>query len=125
MARFAAETLHALREVREVEIRTEKHPKSAVVIWIVVAGDDAFVRSWRGAEARWYRDLATGGLASLEFDGNQLAVQAIPEPGHDATAKASRELLAKYQSPHAKEMVRPEILPTTLRLEPAGPGGVA
>jgi hypothetical protein len=32
-----------------VAIRTEKHPKSAVVIW-VVADDEVFVRSWRGAK---------------------------------------------------------------------------
>lgn len=126
MAHFAAATLDALRAVREVEIRTEKHPKSAVVIWVVVAGDEVFVRSWQGTRGRWYRDLARGGLASLEFDGNQLAVQAIPEPGDEVIAKASEEFLTKYQpSAHAMEMVRPEILPTTLRLVPAGSGGAA
>ena len=59
----------------------------------------------------------TGGPASLKFDGKQSAVQAIPE--HDPDASASREFPAKYQpSAHSREMVRPEILPTTLRLEP-------
>ncbi|MBV8736203.1 MAG: hypothetical protein JO007_02900 [Alphaproteobacteria bacterium] len=45
-------------------------------------------------------------------------MQVIPEHDPDAVAKASREFLKKYQpSGHAQEMVRSEILPTTLRLE--------
>ena len=58
MTNFDADTLRELRDVQEVAIRTEKHPKSAVVIWVVVADDEVFVRSWRGAMGRWYRDLA-------------------------------------------------------------------
>ena len=64
MPRFDAETLRRLRAAREVSIRTEKHPNSAVVIWVVVADDQVFVRSWRGTKGRWYRDLAAGGPAT-------------------------------------------------------------
>ena len=67
MAKFDADTLRELRDVQEVMIRTEKHPKSAVVIWVVVADDEVFVRSWLGPRGRWYRDLAAGGPATLEF----------------------------------------------------------
>ena len=119
MSRFDAETLHRLRAAREVSIRTEKHPKSSVVIWVVVPGDEVFVRSWRGTAGRWYRDVAAGGPASLEFDGRCLLVQAIPTNDAGAIARVSAEFLRKYQpSAHAPEMVRTEILPTTLRLEP-------
>jgi hypothetical protein len=37
MLRFNADTLNQLRAAREVSIRTEEHPDSAVVIWVVVA----------------------------------------------------------------------------------------
>ncbi len=108
-----------MRDLQEVAIRTEKHPKSAVVIWVAVAGDEVFVRSWRGAKGRWYRDLAAGGPATLEFAGRRLAVQAIPASEPAAVDRASHEYLRKYQpSTHAQEMVRSETLPTTLRLEP-------
>jgi Uncharacterized protein conserved in bacteria (DUF2255) len=60
MAKFDAQTLRELRDVQEVKIRTEKHPKSAVVIWVVVADDEVFVRSWLGCKGGWYRDLAAG-----------------------------------------------------------------
>ena len=49
MANFDADTLRELRDVRELRIRTGKHPKTAVVIWIVVADEEVFVRSWLGA----------------------------------------------------------------------------
>ena len=119
MTNFDADILSELRDRREVAIRTEKHPKSAVVIWVVVADDEVFVRSWRGAKGRWYRDLAAGGPATLELAGRRVAVQALPASDQVAVARASREFLRKYQrSTHAQEMVRSETLPTTLRLEP-------
>jgi len=119
MTNFDADTLRELRDVQEVAIRTEKHPKSAVVIWVVVADDEVFVRSWRGAKGRWYRDLAAGGPATLEFAGRRVAAQAFPASDPSAIARASREFLRKYQrGSHAQEMVRSETLPTTLRLEP-------
>jgi hypothetical protein len=119
MANFDADTLRALRDVQEAAIRTEKHPKSAVVIWVVVADDEVFVRSVYGTRGRWYRDLAAGGPATLEFAGRRLPVQAIPASDAAAVAEASREYLRKYQpSPYAQAMVKSEILSTTLRLEP-------
>jgi hypothetical protein len=122
MAQFDAETLHQLSTTQEVSIRTDKHPKSAIVIWVVVADKEVFVRSWRGARGRWYRDLAQGGLASLEFNGSRLLVQAVPANDAATIARVSDEFLRKYRtSSHAQEMVRAETLPTTLRLEPRSP----
>lgn len=119
MVKFDADTLRELRDFQEVAIRTEKHPGTAVVIWVVVADDEVFLRSVRGAKGRWYRDLATGGSATLEFAGHQLRVQAFPASDAGSIARASREYLRKYQSsPYAQSMVRPEVLRTTLRLEP-------
>ena len=119
MAKFDAAILSELRDLHEVTIRTEKHPKSAVVIWVVVADDEVFVRSVRGGKGRWYRDLAAGGSATLEFPGRRLAVQAFPASDADSIARASREYLRKYHpSPYAQSMVRAEVLPTTLQLEP-------
>ena len=119
MAKFETATLGALREVQELSIRTDKHPESAVVIWVVVADDEVFVRSVRGPKGRWYRDLANGGPATLEFSGRRLAVQAIPADEPTAIERASRAYLSKYEpSPYAQAMVKPEVLSTTLRLQP-------
>jgi hypothetical protein len=119
MATFDANTLAALRDVQEVRIRTDKHPESAVVIWVVVEGDEVFVRSFRGAKGRWYRDLAKGGPATLEAGRRKIAVQAIPANDSTSIERASRAFLGKYRSSsYAQAMVQPDVLPTTLRLEP-------
>jgi hypothetical protein len=119
MSKFDAKTLGDLHEAHEVAIRTEKHPSAAVVIWVAVAEGEVFVRSFRGAKGRWYRDLAAGGPATLELGGRRLAVQAVPANDSAAIARASREYLRKYgSSSYAQAMVKADILSTTLRLQP-------
>src|SRR5438132_11064431 len=118
MAKFDAEMLRQLRDAREVAIRTDKHPKTGVVIWVVVADEEVFVRSVYGTRGRWYRDLAMGGAATLEFAGRRLAVQAVSESDPGAIDGASRAYLRKYQpSPYATAMVKLDVLPTALRPE--------
>ena len=52
MAKFDANILRELRDLHEVAIRTEKHPETAVTIWVVVADDEVFLRSVRGGKGR-------------------------------------------------------------------------
>ena len=119
MTRFDADALSDLQSAKEVRIRTDKRPDSAVVIWVVVADDTVFVRSFRGASGRWYRDLATGGEAMLEVGRRRLPVRATPERDPAAIELASQAYLGKYRSSsYAQAMVNPDILATTLRLEP-------
>ena len=119
MTTFEDETLRALRDAHEIAIRTEKHPASAIVIWIAVADEEVFVRSARGAKGRWYRDLLTDPRTTLEVVGRRLAVQAIATSDPQSIDRASRAYLRKYEpSPYAQSIVKADFLPTTLRLEP-------
>ena len=119
MAKFDRDALRKLHDCKEVAIRTTKHPGSAVTIWVVVSSTDVFVRSVRGAKGRWYRDLATGGPATLEFNGEQLAVEAVAATDAGSIERASQVFLSKYRpSPYAASIVRPDVLDTTLRLDP-------
>jgi len=46
-------------------------------------------------------------------------VRAVPATDQASIDSASREYLRKYRtSPYAQSVLRPDILPTTLRLEP-------
>jgi len=119
MATFDKDTMRRLHDAQEVSIRTAKHPDTAVVIWLAVADSQVFARSFRGSKGRWYRDLAKGGPAELEFGGATLAVQATPANDATSIARASEEYLRKYgSSSYAQAMVKTETLATTLRLEP-------
>jgi hypothetical protein len=78
MTNFDADILRELRNLQEVAIRIDKHPNTAVVIWVAVADEEVFVRSVRGPKGRWYRDLAAGGPATLEFAGRQVCSAGDP-----------------------------------------------
>src|SRR3954469_3724690 len=48
-------------------------------------------------KGRWYRDLAAGGLATLEFSGRRVEAYAVPEGDPRAIERASSEYLRKYR----------------------------
>lgn len=104
---------------REKEITIRIGARSAV-IWIVEDGGDVFIRSVRGATAKWYTEAVAAGQATIEAGGQRVAVRLQPAADPASVARASQAYLAKYQgSPYAASMVRAEILPTTLRVVPA------
>jgi hypothetical protein len=108
-----------LRDAVEVAIRTSANPERGTVIWVVVVGDGVFVRSFRGPGAKWYVAATADGRATLELDDRRWPVRVTPVADPAVIGKVSQAYLAKYTtSPYAKEMVRPEILPTTLHLDP-------
>jgi hypothetical protein len=118
-ATFDAEMLGLLRTTEEVGIRTSRHPNRATIIWIVVVDDVVFVRSFRGPKGQWHVAATADGQATLDIGDRQIAVRVTAVTNPDSIAAVSRAFLAKYAaSPYAKEMVRAEILSTTLRLDP-------
>lgn len=109
----------ALRDRHEVAIRTGRHPDSNVVVWAVVLDDAVFVRSARGAKGRWYRDLAGGDTATVEAGARRLAVRAIRVDDPATIERVSGEYRRKYgSSPYLQSVLRPEVVATTLRLDP-------
>jgi hypothetical protein len=116
---FDRPTCDALRDAAEVAIRTSRNPDRGVVIWVVVVDDGVFARSFRGQRGRWYLAAAADGRATLECDDQRLPVRVTPVESAAVIEAVSQAYLVKYAaSPYAKEMVRPEALSTTLRLDP-------
>jgi len=109
-----------LRGAKVVGIRTGKQSDRAVIIWAVVVGDAAYVRSVRGPAGKWYKAVAADGRATLEINDRLIPVRAIAVL-HQLTIEAgSAEYLSEYAtSPYAQSMVRSDTLPTTLPLVPA------
>jgi hypothetical protein len=119
MARFDLETLNEFRDLEEIAIRTDEHPDRAVPVWVAVASDQVFVRSARGTRGRWYRDVVTSGGAMLEFADRRLSIRMVPAIDPVSVDRASRGYRIKYPgSPYLPSVLKPEVLPTTLRLEP-------
>jgi len=116
---FDPATLGALRDAREVAIRTSAKPDRGIIIWVVAVGDGVFARSVRGAKAKWYAAASADGRATLELDDGRWPVSVTPVTDPAVVNEVSQAFLGKYAtSPYAKEIVRTEILPTTVRLDP-------
>src|SRR5829696_4511364 len=123
-----AETLRQLDETKEVRIETRRDgdsPEHRTIIWVVVVEGEVFVRSVRGSKGRWYREISSNPEGALHVEDDRIPVRAAPATD-DTTVEAveavSAAFRSKYQksSPASKEaMVRPETLPTTLKLSPA------
>lgn len=116
---FDRVTLGILRDANEVAIRTSASPERGIVIWVVVVGDFVFARSFRGPGAKWYVAAIADRRATLELGDQRWPVRVTPVADPVLIGEVSGAYLKKYAaSPYAKEMVRSEILPTTLRLDP-------
>lgn len=123
MAAFDRQTVALLEREREIDIvatRQDGSATAATTIWVVVDGEDAFIRSWRGERAIWYR-AATGRPSEVELraGGRRIPVRVVPAADDRSVARCSAALQAKYAGdPSADAMVRDEIVATTLRVEP-------
>lgn len=119
---FDENVLNQLATTEEIEIETRSAAGRThrTIIWAVVVDHQVYVRSFHGSNGRWYQEIVANPNAAIHIDGQRLAVRAVPVTDETIISRVSSEILRKYRgSPSANSMVRPETLPTTLRLEPA------
>ena len=123
---FGRDDLAAIDRAREIHIETTRGPGTEVhrtTIWVVVDGDDVFIRSWRGPTARWYREALADPDVAIHVGKRRLPARAVPARDADSVTRTSAGLERKYAGdPAAASMVRDDILDTTLRLDPADTG---
>jgi hypothetical protein len=117
---YSQEELDLIDRTEEVEIETSATDGAThrTIIWAVVDGDSVFVRSYRGANARWYREALAIPSVALHVDGRRMTMSAVRAPDPESIERTSAGILRKYSGdPAAAAMVRPELLDLTLRLE--------
>ena len=113
--------LHDLDIAREVRIETHRPngDTRSVVIWVVVDKGQVFVRSVRGTAGRWYQEALAEPAVTLDDSGRRLEARAIPVHDADSIRRVSEALQHKYKgSDGLAEMLVPDVLDATLRLEP-------
>ena len=118
---FATNDLALLDDAEEVEIETKAPDQEArrTVIWAVVDGDEVFIRTYKGAGSRWFRDIQANPAVAIHVGGRRLMASAIAATDPDSIERTSAGYKRKYANdPATKAMLRPEVLETTLRLEP-------
>jgi hypothetical protein len=119
---YSSEDLEVLAGTDEIEIETQAPggPVHKTTIWVVVDDGDAFIRTYKGPDSRWYREAVANPGVGIHIGGRRIASTAIPASDPDSIERVSAGFRRKYgNDPAANAMVAPANLPTTLRLEPA------
>jgi hypothetical protein len=114
---------HALlADTEEIEIETTANggPAHRTIIWVMVDGDDAFIRSVRGSAARWFREASANPDVVIHAAGRALRVHLTPAADADSIRRTNDALTRKYTGIDGyPEMLEPGIFDTTLRLTPS------
>ncbi len=119
---FGESDLATLAAVEEIEIETHSANGAAhrTIIWPMVHDGAVLIRSYRGAGARWYREARADPGVVLHADGLSMSGRAVPATDPATIKACSAALREKYRGdPSLEEMLRADILETTMRVEPA------
>jgi hypothetical protein len=101
-----------------VETSSPKGRVHRVPIWVVVDGEDVFVRSYLGAKGRWYREVLERPGAVI-VGRRRIPVRAVRATDPNSKRRTSLGFKRKYRPGRSVDaMLRRSVLDTTLRLEP-------
>jgi hypothetical protein len=104
------------------EVGIETRVGRQVPIWIVVVGDDVYIRSVKGVDGRWYQAMLRGTPARLHAGETAWAIASEHVSDANEIERVSDAFRGKYDQrwpqPTAA-MVKPSVLGTTLRIWPA------
>jgi hypothetical protein len=119
---FSPDDLRLLNEVEEIEIEIgpAQDPQHRRVIWIVVAGPYAYVRSVNSKAGHWYQEIVERSVGTIYAEDRRIEVHVVPVSDPEIQAQVNDAYARKYaQYPDDVEwLLGPEVLGTTLRLEP-------
>ena len=123
MALFPTDVVERFDAAKVVDIETQspKGTKHSVPIWIMVVDGVPYVRSVRGPQGRWFRELLARGEGAVVAGGKRVPVKAT----HDSSAAAIEAVSGALRKKYARSgqslasMLRANVLDTTVRLEPA------
>jgi hypothetical protein len=116
MTAWTTDELDRIGAADELDVSARRTP---VPIWVVRAGNDLYVRSWKGTRGGWYRAARARGEGHVSADGveKDVAFVAADSTVDDAVDAAYREKYGRYPS-YVAPMVAPEARATTLKLVP-------
>lgn len=114
--------LRLLSSKREIDVETTRPDGRTrrTTIWVVVVDNLVFVRSVRGDRGHWFQAAVDDpeGVV-LHVDRQSIPVRAQLAADEESIERCSAGLQAKYAGdPAVRSMVRPEVLETTVLLEP-------
>jgi hypothetical protein len=98
MTAWTTDELDRIGEADELSITTARPDgslRSWVPIWVVRAGDELYVRSYRGADSAWYRHATQDGAARIRAAGVERDV-TVEHPERNTQSAVDDAYQAKY-----------------------------
>ncbi|MGA2839781.1 MAG: DUF2255 family protein [Steroidobacteraceae bacterium] len=120
---FEQHELRVLDDCEEIEIeilREDTQEPHRATLWVVVVGNDAYVRSVNGADAHWYQHLIGKLTGTIHANDKHIPIRAVPVDDAEMRVQVSEAYQRKYvlYPQDVAWIVGPEVQRTTLRLEP-------
>lgn len=118
---FRQTDLHDIDIAREVRIETQnkKGEVHSTIVWIVVDGEDVFVRSVRGERGRWWREAMAERHVTIDDSGRRLEGVLVPVSDDASIARVDAALTRKYADDEGYDsMMDEESRQTTALVEP-------
>ena len=116
------ERIGAADELQLASFKEDGTLRKPVIIWVVRAGDDLYVRSYRGREDAWFRHIQLRPEGRISAGGVTKNVTFVDVSDDEAL---NNEIDAAYQSKYQRysatyvdPMIAPQARATTLKLVP-------
>jgi hypothetical protein len=123
---WASDELARIGDAEELTVQpllADGRTGKPVPIWVVRAGDELYVRSFRGDDGAWYRAAKARRQGHISAGGVQRDVEFADADAavNDAVDAGCRDKYARYPS-YVQPMVTAQARATTLRLVPRSGG---
>lgn len=117
---LSEDQLGILDEAKRVVIETRSGDRTVgTIIWVVVDDGDVFVRSVRGESGKWYQRALAQSEVTLRVGDDRIRFTVVPAGDVESVERVSAALRRKYPAGGSVDsMLQPEVLGTTLLLEP-------
>jgi len=116
---FTPSDLGLLRDEEEIELESSSASGAThrTIIWVVVDDHDrVLIRSYRGAGARWFREISERPDGRVHVRGRTLQIRAVPATDEERVAACSDGLRRKYAGDASMPPMVRNYLETTLEL---------
>lgn len=124
MGRWNSSDLDRIAETDEIRLATTTSDgtlRTPVIMWTARLGDDLYIRSYKGATAKWYQAAQLNPHGRVFVGQHEIAV-AFEFVGTELAAEldaAYDEKYGAYGPGFIDAMVSPEVQATTIRIVPA------
>ena len=121
---WSAADLRLIDASRELEIAVRRADGSLrrwLPIWVVCAGEQAYVRTWHRRDTGWFGEAVRSHRARIRVPGLEadVTIEDIGDASAQVTADVDDAYRTKYGRGGADSMVTGTAAATTLRLDPA------